>query len=204
MKLKQTKLKHNPFKIHLENRDKVWQEAMRLHPPAPKPTRGVVPEQVGQFPQPTKLYYYKTPEIKYKEDEIRDIFYEQHPFELHRPRQLVEEQVTWNSIYGTPKVPLSGESVVQYTMELSKKMNMDLAYQKALGEFYKARQKQEQQEIQKRKQLIAELEKDFDHEAENARMEKELLGLTWTQRFLELERMELQKGLEFKRSNSLQ
>ncbi|KAI8902641.1 mitochondrial ribosomal protein S25-domain-containing protein [Globomyces pollinis-pini] len=119
---------------------------MELYPPAPKPLKQVIPEQVGQFlpddyritrfnaqlenttknnrNQRIKQVSYTTtaPEIIYKEDIIRNTFYTQHPFELDRPRDITKNytNLEWTSIYGsdTVKVPLSGESVIQRTLYL--------------------------------------------------------------------------------------
>jgi hypothetical protein len=218
MKLKSTKLKHNPFRLNPSNQPK-WLRAVSLHPPAPKPTRGAIPSKAGMFAA-TELPIFSTQEIKYKEDEIRDMFYRQHPFELHRPRSLIEFDVTWDSIHGTPAVPLSGESVVQYTLELSKskRISLDQAYQLALQQFYEARQQQENQEYQTRKKRIDELKEKLlrEHKEEHlGKVERgelpeetpipeleydPLLGLPFASRFMELESMELQQGLEYKKS----
>ena len=62
-------------------------------------------------------YVTKPPLIVYDEDEIRKTFYNQHPFELDRPRSLVfDEKVcynaSWTSIHGgdeETRIPLCGE-----------------------------------------------------------------------------------------------
>jgi hypothetical protein len=211
MKLRNTKLKHNPFTFFKVKGQPKWLDAMKLHPPGPKPTRGVIPYEVGMFAE-SKNVVYKAPEIKYEEDQIRDVFYQQHPFELSRPRVLIEVDVQWDSIHGTPQVPLSGESVIQYTLALakSKKLSLDQAYQLALQQFYEARQKQENQEYQARKKRIEELRAELlvkhkeEHQnkiqagdiPEDSRLPEleydPLLGLPFSSRFMELEKMELE------------
>jgi hypothetical protein len=206
-----TKLKHNPFTLSMTKEQPKWLKAMRLNPPAPKPMRGVIPSEVGMFGDSQNIVF-KAPEIKYKEDEIRDVFYKQHPFELSRPRELIEYPVKWDTIHGTPKVPLSGESVVQYTLALSesKKISLDQAYQLALEEFYEARQKQESQELQARKKRIEELrerelakhKEEHHKKIESGEIPEDtplpeleydpLLGLPFSSRFMELEKLELE------------
>jgi small subunit ribosomal protein S23 len=53
----------------------------------------------------------KPPRIVYEEDEIRDSFFRQHPYELTRPKNLDVDytEVHWDTIYGTPKQDLCGE-----------------------------------------------------------------------------------------------
>ncbi len=118
-----------------------WVSAMRAIPPAPKPLPIASPSSV-QFQckensldeiwikqkkfafslkakkalKKAKAHYITTPpEIIYEEDEIRKIFYAQHPFELQRPRSLVYSEAfattEWTSINGSEhiRVPLSGE-----------------------------------------------------------------------------------------------
>lgn len=133
------KLKHNPFRLHYEIKSQVkqlpvWYSAMQAVPPAPKPSIQIIPEEAGQFigkynsdlgrycnpKHPIKkkkqfpAYYYKPQEIIYPEDELRELFYAQHPFELHRPRIIVDDEETvWDNIHGTPRQELSGERFVK-------------------------------------------------------------------------------------------
>ncbi|KAJ3335110.1 mitochondrial ribosomal small subunit component [Kappamyces sp. JEL0680] len=171
----------------LEN-EPVWLKGIQRIPPAPKPQDSLILPNTLQFQSAelsvqnrwkkqlslaasTKrnaalkrgkpLYVRTPPRIVYAEDEIRNVFYTQHPFELHRPRSLafVGEQANleWTSIHGseTVTVPLSGESVVQRTMYLVQKgtpdnggkpLDVNAAYPIALHEFYQARKAQELKE----------------------------------------------------------
>ncbi|KAI8915693.1 mitochondrial ribosomal protein S25, partial [Gorgonomyces haynaldii] len=156
-----------------------WYDAMRLHPMAPPAQNTCIPEQVGHFQKPgtrsllhqqqlenskTSLYRYgkfnpasvygrKPPVIEYDEDQIRSVFYRDHPYELDRPR-LVQDQpqtlgkLVWSDIYaGEAQVPLSGESVVQRTLHLMQhKHTRHEAYRTALSEFYAAREAEEKRE----------------------------------------------------------
>ncbi|KAI8927784.1 mitochondrial ribosomal protein S25-domain-containing protein [Entophlyctis helioformis] len=161
-----------------------WFAAMQLHPPAPKPQSQVIPADAQQFQQPDARQTlwkrqmadahrisrrsrvsaaYKphmvrsAPEIVYAEDQVREVFYRRHPFELDRPRVLAERldrlgRVKWTSIHGgDARVPLSGESVVQRTLYLMSKegglLSRHEAYAKALGEFYAERAEEERKEL---------------------------------------------------------
>lgn len=86
--------------------------------------------------------------IRYREDELRKRFFKEHPWELARPVQLLEndgddtKHHDWSKITQTGK-QLSGESVVQrqlYLMtQVSPPMTKDKAYLHACQEFYKLR-----------------------------------------------------------------
>lgn len=56
-------------------------------------------------------YTTKAPKIIYAEDQIRDAFFRQHPFELTRAKKMdVDyETVVWDKITGTPSQELCGE-----------------------------------------------------------------------------------------------
>lgn len=89
--------------------------------------------------------------MQYVEDQLRTLFFDQHPWELSRPKILVEnsleERFDWSHIQQLGK-PLDGESVVQRTMYLLKtdKMDMITAYNQARFEFYRFRIQQEVEE----------------------------------------------------------
>ncbi|SCV00883.1 LAME_0G12618g1_1 [Lachancea meyersii CBS 8951] len=92
---------------------------------------------------------YKAPKLKYAEDKLRELFYEQHPWERSRPKMLVEDAGTrtyeWHNLQQLGK-PLDGESVVQRTMHLLKtKEQTELlaAYDQARFEFYRLRIQEE-------------------------------------------------------------
>lgn len=60
----------------------------------------------------------KAPVIQYPEDSIRERFYKEHPFELMRPRMIIEveeelKERNWESIYGGNKnAQVTGEKWV--------------------------------------------------------------------------------------------
>lgn len=90
---------------------------------------------------------YKAPHLKFVEDKLREIFYQQHPWELSRPKILVEneggEEYDWCNIQQLGK-PLDGESVVQRTLYLLKRQKEFIeAYDQARFEFYRLRMQQE-------------------------------------------------------------
>ncbi|CCJ30740.1 unnamed protein product [Pneumocystis jirovecii] len=86
--------------------------------------------------------------ITYPEDRLRKKFFKDHPWELARPRNLIEydgkdaENYDWSQLNQKTK-SLDGESVVQrqlWLMTHSKpKQAEEEAYAKALSEFYYAR-----------------------------------------------------------------
>ena len=121
----------------------IWFKALQLHPPSGDHHLGsVIPSEVGQFSNQDEnkkrfivqsarakkiarnsipcLRHHaraltRVPKIVYPEDEIRRIFYRDHPFELLRPRILLENEdelgkIVWTDIFGGEAlVPLSGE-----------------------------------------------------------------------------------------------
>ncbi|SCW01951.1 LAFE_0E10858g1_1 [Lachancea fermentati] len=92
---------------------------------------------------------YSAPKLTYAEDKLRELFYKQHPWELSRPKVLVEntgnESYDWSTIQQLGK-PLDGESVVQrtlYLMKAKKHESLLAAYDQARFEFYRLRIQQE-------------------------------------------------------------
>lgn len=96
----------------------------------------------------------RIPKLEFLEDELRDLFYHQHPWEFSRPKTLVEsngndnESCNWENMLQWSK-PLDGESVVQRTIHLLKTNSEQLksalfeAYDKARFEFYQLRMQEE-------------------------------------------------------------
>ncbi|KAG9238400.1 37S ribosomal protein S25, mitochondrial [Amylocarpus encephaloides] len=89
-------------------------------------------------------------QIVYYEDRLRKAFYSDHPWELARPRILLEndgrdaQRCNWQNIQ-QPGFPLTGESVVQrqlYLMDVEGKQKME-AYDIARKEFYALRHEEE-------------------------------------------------------------
>ncbi|KAG5354567.1 37S ribosomal protein S25 [Yarrowia sp. B02] len=103
-------------------------------------------------------HLYEPVHLKFLEDEIREIFYAQHPWELARPKMVVEnsgdDHVTqdWSKMHQANK-KLDGESVVQRTIFLlggKKEHDQEAllqAYDKARFEFYKLRMAEDVQNV---------------------------------------------------------
>lgn len=93
---------------------------------------------------------YQAPKLVYVEDKLRKLFYQQHPWELSRPKILVENSLggksfDWSHMQQLGK-PLDGESVVQRTLFLLKSgLQNELlhAYDQARFEFYRLRMQEE-------------------------------------------------------------
>lgn len=94
---------------------------------------------------------YNIPRLAYVEDQLRSLFYEQHPWELSRPKILLEnsgddaKHQDWSKIQQLNK-QLDGESVVQRTIYLlnnGEGLSLPEAYEQAKLEFYRLRIEQE-------------------------------------------------------------
>lgn len=90
-------------------------------------------------------------EIKYEEDHLRKQFFQDHPWELARPRMVLETtgnqhaDSDYSKGLQQPMVPLSGESVVQrqkWLLENVPDITMDEAYDVARKEFYTLRRQE--------------------------------------------------------------
>ncbi|KKY32625.1 putative mitochondrial 37s ribosomal protein rsm25 [Diaporthe ampelina] len=99
---------------------------------------------------------FKPEQITYPEDELRWNFFKDHPWELARPRVVVEldgkdgRYVDWSKGLKQPGVPVTGESVIQrqlWLMENREGMSKEQAYDIARKELYNIRQ---QQDIERR------------------------------------------------------
>ncbi|KAL1918397.1 mitochondrial 37S ribosomal protein mS23 [Calcarisporiella thermophila] len=89
--------------------------------------------------------------IIYPEDRLRHRFFRDHPFELHRPRVLIEGEGTnrndWSSLLAPGMHPseITGECVIQYQLHLMrhKGLTEQQAYAQACSEFYAIRAMEE-------------------------------------------------------------
>ncbi|KAG6040754.1 hypothetical protein E4U41_007194 [Claviceps citrina] len=133
-----------------------WYQVMNAVPPAESLVRIIPPRHRMPNPKakkPKKLY--RPQSISYPEDALRTNFYKDHPWELARPRVILEldgkdyQYCDWSKGLRQPGVPLTGECVVQRQLYLMKaeKMSRDKAYDTARREFYRLRQ---EEEIEKR------------------------------------------------------
>ncbi|KIX10313.1 uncharacterized protein Z518_01395 [Rhinocladiella mackenziei CBS 650.93] len=90
--------------------------------------------------------------LKYEEDALRRRFYSDHPWELARPRVVLEtsgdqhKDADWSKGLIQPGIPLSGESVVQrqlWLLENVPDITVPQSYDIARKEFYTLRRQQE-------------------------------------------------------------
>lgn len=119
-----------------------------------------------KLPPPTNTYTITEPQrhnkrpsrkfrplpIAYEEDELRRTFYTDHPWELARPRVVLEssgQDAAWTDYsqgVRSANAPLSGESVVQrqlYLLENEPDISEPEAYDRARKEFYDERLKED-------------------------------------------------------------
>lgn len=91
-------------------------------------------------------------ELRYEEDSLRRTFYSDHPWELARPRVVLEtsgdqyKDADWSTGLVQPGIPLSGECVVQrqlWLLENVPDITVPQAYDTARKEFYTLRRRQE-------------------------------------------------------------
>ena len=89
--------------------------------------------------------------LQYEEDTLRKTFFSDHPWELARPRVLVETsgdshvEVDWSTGIQQPNLPLSGENVVQrqlYLLQNIPDISTAEAYDIARKEFYTERRRE--------------------------------------------------------------
>lgn len=90
-------------------------------------------------------------EIKYEEDKLRQQFFQDHPWELARPRVVVEttgnqhKNSDFSKTVSQPHLPLSGENVIQRQLHLLENvpdMTVESAYDIARREFYQLRRRE--------------------------------------------------------------
>lgn len=91
-------------------------------------------------------------EIRYEEDELRKRFFSDHPWELARPRVVLEkdgrdaESLDWSTGLQQAGRPVNGEDVVQRQLHLLQTVpdiEVSQAYDKARREFYDIRRKED-------------------------------------------------------------
>ncbi|KAH7320824.1 37S ribosomal protein S25 [Stachybotrys elegans] len=134
-----------------------WYNIMRTVPPTENSVRPI-PLQHRQPSHKAKAIskkMYQPQRLVYPEDALRTKFFKDHPWELARPRVILEtdgrdhENVDWGRGLRQPGLPLSGECVVQRQLWLmeNEKMPKQEAYDKVRKEFYRLRQ---EEEIEKR------------------------------------------------------
>ena len=92
--------------------------------------------------------------LRYEEGSLRRTFFSDHPWELARPRVVLEtsgdqyKDADWSTGLMQPGIPLSGESVVQrqlWLLENIPDITIPQAYDVARKEFYTLRRREERQ-----------------------------------------------------------
>lgn len=165
-----------------------WYNVVAAVPPATDLTKKPINLQTNQAADPVSQLYssqngvYKTrvsasdrkqknnsvsriPKFEFVEDQLRDVFYHQHPWEFARPKVLVENsgdehsKCDWSRMLQLHK-PLDGESVVQRTLYLLQQAKADgqtktlfEAYDQARFEFYQLRMAQEMESAVAKEEL---------------------------------------------------
>ncbi|KAF2759820.1 mitochondrial ribosomal protein [Pseudovirgaria hyperparasitica] len=125
-----------------------WHEVVYTVPPPEILTRTV--QQIRAPPHGRRkkrnAKMFMPPELKYPEDELRSEFFHDHPWELARPKIVVEDSGNSAKGYDWSKITqdgkkLDGESVVQRQAWLMRHERLEkaVAYDKARKEFYKIR-----------------------------------------------------------------
>ncbi|KAI9850080.1 MAG: mitochondrial ribosomal small subunit component [Thelocarpon superellum] len=128
-----------------------WFEVMGSIPPAPALVRTQIVQQHHAQPRRNKTKkaskMFKPQRIRYEEDALRREFFGDHPWELARPRLVLENdgkdgrRYDWSHIR-QPGRALDGESVVQrqrWLLQNMPDMNPSKAYDQARQEFYAIR-----------------------------------------------------------------
>ncbi|KAI0442876.1 mitochondrial ribosomal protein S25 [Xylaria telfairii] len=131
----------------------VWYNVIESIPPSEAITRTYPPQHKKHNPKirrPRKLF--QPQQLVYEEDELRTQFYVDHPWELARPRMMIEmdgrdaERYDWSKGLRQPGMPLCGESVVQrqlWMMHSVEGMTQAKAYDIVRREFYALRQEED-------------------------------------------------------------
>ncbi|KAI8625453.1 37S ribosomal protein S25 [Xylariaceae sp. FL1651] len=145
-------LNHRIFPV-VKVQTPVWYHVVESIPPSEIITRSL-PTQHRKFNpktrKPSKLF--QPQRLVYEEDELRRQFYKDHPWELARPRMIIEmdgrdaERSDWSTGLRQPGMPLCGECVVQrqlWMMHNVEGMTREKAYDIARREFYALRQEED-------------------------------------------------------------
>jgi len=121
-----------------------WYDVIAAIPPSERLVRPALQRSHRPGKKASKLF--QPMEIKYPEDKLREEFFGDHPWELARPRIVLEDdgkdyqKYDWSQIQQPGKM-LDGESVVQRQQWLmkNKRLSRAEAYDMARKEFYAIR-----------------------------------------------------------------
>ncbi|KAF4984524.1 hypothetical protein FZEAL_300 [Fusarium zealandicum] len=132
-----------------------WYNIMQSVPPAETLVRNLSPQHRKANPKATKpKNLYRPQRILFLEDSLRNTFYKDHPWELARPRIIMEldgkdyQRADWSKGLKQTNIPLTGEWQM-WLME-QEKVGRRKAYDVTRREFYRLRQ---EEEIEKRMAL---------------------------------------------------
>ena len=118
-------------------------------------------EQYAQISEPKRSksakarHVFQPKQLRYEEDSLRKTFFSDHPWELARPRVIVEtsgdqhKNANWSKGLVQPGIPLSGECVVQrqlWLLENVPEITIPQAYDIARKEFYSLRRREERRD----------------------------------------------------------
>ncbi|KAF2150534.1 mitochondrial ribosomal protein [Myriangium duriaei CBS 260.36] len=125
-----------------------WYSSIETYPPSERLVRPAL--QAGKAKKGRASRMFKPIKITYPEDKLRETFFGDHPWELARPRTVLEndgkdyQRQDWDRIDHIDR-PLDGESVVQRQVWLMENRGMSKgeAYDKARKEFYAKREREE-------------------------------------------------------------
>lgn len=93
-----------------------WYDVLNSIPPGESTVRTVAPRQGPPHRATKPKELFRPQKITYIEDGLRNTFYKDHPWELARPRVVVEldgkdhQRCDWSKGLQQPGMPLSGES----------------------------------------------------------------------------------------------
>ncbi|KAI0484446.1 mitochondrial ribosomal protein [Xylariaceae sp. FL0804] len=130
-----------------------WYKIIEITPPGQIAVRPLPPQHRTPNPRvrkPSRMF--QPQQLVYEEDALRRTFYKDHPWELARPRMIIEmdgkdaQRFDWSKGLRQPAMPLCGESVVQrqlWMMHNVPGITTEQAYDKVRREFYRLRQEEE-------------------------------------------------------------
>ncbi|KAI9797790.1 MAG: mitochondrial ribosomal small subunit component [Piccolia ochrophora] len=127
-----------------------WYDTVAAVPPAqilvrPLPVQHQPKQRLSKTRKPSKMF--KPQKITYEEDRLRKDFFQDHPWELARPRVILEndgrdgERHDWSRMEQSGK-KVDAESVIQrqiWLLQNSREMTKAKAYDQARREFYTVR-----------------------------------------------------------------
>ncbi|KAH6657655.1 37S ribosomal protein Rsm25 [Truncatella angustata] len=151
-----TTLMNHRVQPQLKVQQPVWYKVIENIPPSEILTRPLPPQHKAYDPRTSKVRkasrLFQPQQLLYEEDALRQRFYKDHPWELARPRMIIEmdgkdaQRCDWSKGLRQPGIPLSGECVVQrqlWRVHNVPGMTMDEAYDVTRKEFYRLRQEED-------------------------------------------------------------